>query len=46
MICIEANIPFVEPPQWAILERSLIDLMDASVDPVMERQNGEHGGSF
>ena len=37
MIRIEANVPFVEPPEWAILERSLIDLMDASVDPVMER---------
>ena len=37
MVCIEANIPFVEPPQWAILERSLIDLMNASVDPIMER---------
>ncbi|MDP6596802.1 MAG: hypothetical protein QGI86_13140 [Candidatus Poribacteria bacterium] len=37
MIRIEANIPFIEPPQWAILERSLIDLMNGSVDPVMER---------
>ena len=36
MIRIEANIPFIEPPQWAILERSLIDLMNGSVDPVME----------
>ena len=37
MIRIEANIPFIEPPQWAILERSLIDLMNTSVDPVMKR---------
>ena len=35
MIRIEANTPYVEPPQWAILERSLIDLMDAAVEPVM-----------
>lgn len=34
MIRIEANIPFMEPPQWAILEHSLIDLMN--VDLVME----------
>jgi len=37
MIRIEANIPFIEPPQWAILERSLIGLMNTSVDPVMKR---------
>ena len=37
MIRIEGNVPFVEPPQWAVLERSLIDLMDASVHPLMER---------
>jgi hypothetical protein len=37
MIQIGANIPFVEPPQWALLERSLIDLMDQAVAPVMER---------
>ena len=37
MIRIEANIPFIEPSQWAILEHSLIDLMNGSIDPVMER---------
>ena len=37
MIQIDANIPFVEPPEWALLERSLIDLMDDAVAPVMER---------
>ena len=37
MIRIEANIPFMEPPQWIILEHSLIDLMNGSIDPVMER---------
>ena len=37
MIRIDANIPVVEPPQWAILERSLIDLMNEAVAPIMER---------
>ena len=37
MVRVEGNIPFVEPPEWAVLERSLIDLMDASVHPLMER---------
>ena len=37
MVRVEGNIPFVEPPQWAVLERSLIDLMNASVHPLMER---------
>ena len=37
MTRIEANVPFVEPPEWALLERSLIDLMDDAVAPVMER---------
>ena len=37
MVTIEANVPFIEPPAWAVLERSLIDLMNDAVDPVMER---------
>ena len=37
MIRVEGNIPFVEPPQWAVLERSLIDLMDDAVHPLWER---------
>ena len=37
VVRVEGNIPFVEPPQWAVLERSLIDLMNASVHPLMER---------
>ena len=43
MIHIDANIPFVEPPQWAILERSLIDLMNDAVAPVMERYVRDDG---
>ena len=37
MKTITGNIPFVEPPEWAILERSLIDLMNKAVEPVMEK---------
>ena len=37
MIRIDANIPFVEPPHRAILERSLIDLMNEAVAPIIER---------
>ena len=33
---IEADIPFVEPPAWAQLERSLIDLMNQAIEPFME----------
>ena len=36
MTRIEANIPFVEPPAWAQLERSLIDLMNQAIEPFME----------
>ncbi len=37
MVRIEADVPFITPPRWAILERSLIDLMNESIEPVMER---------
>ena len=37
LVRIEADIPFITPPRWAILERSLIDLMNESIEPVMER---------
>ena len=43
MTRIEANVPFVEPPEWALLERSLIDLMDDAVAPVMERYVRDDG---
>ena len=41
MITIEANLPFIEAPEWAVLQRSLIDLMNGSVDPVMEKYVGK-----
>jgi hypothetical protein len=43
MKTIIGNIPFIEPPEWAVLERSLIDLMNGAVDPVMEKYVREDG---
>ena len=43
MLKITGNIPFVEPPEWAVLERSLIDLMNDAVTPVMEKYVREDG---
>jgi len=34
---IEADAPFIHPPEWAILERSLIDLMDDSAEPLLDK---------
>jgi hypothetical protein len=34
---IKADLPFYEPPEWAVLERQLIDLMNDAVDPLVER---------
>jgi hypothetical protein len=34
---IRADLPFVEPPAWAQLQRSLIDLVNTAVEPFMER---------
>jgi hypothetical protein len=43
MKTIVGNVPFIEPPQWATLERSLIDLMNSAVDPVMEKYVRDDG---
>jgi hypothetical protein len=37
MIKIIATVPTAAPPAWAVLERSLIDLMDRSVYPYLEK---------
>lgn len=37
MTTIRATTPVIDFPQWAILERSLIDLMDRSLDPLLDR---------
>ncbi|MBI2502829.1 MAG: hypothetical protein HYW07_06310 [Candidatus Latescibacteria bacterium] len=34
---IEANAPFIHPPEWAVLERSLIALMNQSAAPLLEK---------
>ena len=34
---INADMPFIEAPQWALLERSLIDLMNDAVELVMKK---------
>lgn len=34
---IEVDAPFVQPPEWAVLERSLIGLMNQSAAPLLER---------
>lgn len=37
MIKIEADAPFIHPPEWAVLERSLINLMNQSAAPLLEK---------
>lgn len=44
MLKITADLPFYEPPEWALLQRKLIDLMNDAIDPLVERyihSNGE-----
>ena len=43
MITIEATVPCVAPPSWAVLERKLIEVMDQSVYPFLEKYTGEDG---
>ncbi len=35
--CIHASVPFAQAPQWAILERKLIDVMNQSVPAIVEK---------
>lgn len=37
MATIESELPFIRPPEWALLERSLIDLMNGAIEPLIER---------
>jgi hypothetical protein len=34
---VNADAPFIQPPEWALLERSLIDLMNQSAAPLLEK---------
>ena len=43
MLTITATIPCVNPPTWAILERKLIDLMNESVYPFLEKYTHADG---
>jgi hypothetical protein len=43
MITITATVPTAAPPAWAVLERSLIDLMDRSVYPYLEKYTRPDG---
>jgi len=40
---IVATCPVLEPPNWAVLERQLIDTLDRSVEPFLAKYNREDG---
>lgn len=40
---ITATLPLLDPPAWAVLERRLIDAMNASVKPYLERYTYAEG---
>ncbi|MBN9390318.1 MAG: hypothetical protein J0I20_19985 [Chloroflexi bacterium] len=40
---IKANVPSTTPPAWAIMERKLIEILDQSVYPYVERFTREDG---
>ena len=44
MITITATTPLTGPPAWAVLERQLLDLMDQSVYPFLEKYTHPDGG--
>jgi hypothetical protein len=37
MTTIQATTPFIQPPRWAVLQRSLFDLLNSSAAPLLER---------
>jgi len=43
MRTIEAGVETGEPPEWAVLERSLFDLLSESIDAVLENYVDENG---
>ena len=43
MIVIEATLPLVQPPAWAVLERQLIKTMEDAVHPFLEKYTHPDG---
>ncbi len=43
MIEIEANIPLVDAPAWAVLERRLFDVMEQAVQPFLDKYTHPDG---
>ena len=43
MITIKATVPCTQPPNWALLERRLLDVMSAAVHPFFEKYFWEDG---
>ena len=43
MIAIEATVPCMAPPAWAVLERKLFEVMDQSVYPFLDKYTREDG---
>jgi len=43
MTTLSATIPCTAPPAWAVLERRLIDILDESVHPFLEKYTHEDG---
>ena len=43
MLAIEATLPLVQPPAWAVLERQLIKTMEDAVHPFLEKYTHPDG---
>ena len=43
MLTLTASVPYDAPPAWAVLERTLFDLMDRSVHPFLEKYTRPDG---
>ena len=43
MTSITATTPYTQLPAWAVLERRLFDLLDASVDPFLDKYTAADG---
>jgi hypothetical protein len=43
MITLHANTPCLAPPTWALMQRKLIDIMNESISPFLEKYTAEDG---